>query len=214
MATNPNPPEADRDAAGGPDTLVPLPTDRPVWDRVFSVAPLVLVGSKEEDGRFNLAPKHLAMPLGWGNSYGFVCSPRHTTYHNIRRHGAFTVSYPRPSDVLFASLAAAPRCEDRSKPSLLVLPTFPARVVEGVLVRQCYLYLECTLDRIIDGFGANSLIAGRVVAAAAPEEALRTEERDENEQIYNLPLLAYLSPGRFAEVRHSTAFPFPRGFSL
>jgi flavin reductase (DIM6/NTAB) family NADH-FMN oxidoreductase RutF len=193
--------------------LVPLPTDRPVWDRVFSVAPLVIVGSKEADGRFNLAPKHLAMPLGWENHYCFVCSPRHTTYHNIRRHGTFTVSYPRPSEVLLASLAAAPRCEDGTKPSLLVLPTFPARQVDGVLVKGGYLFLECTLNRILDGFGPNSLIVGDVVAATADEESLRNTERDEADQIFQCPLLAYLSPGRFAEIRNSTAFPFPRDFS-
>ena len=130
------------------DKLIPLATDRPIWDRFFGVFPLVIVGSKEEDGQYNLAPKHLAMPLGWENYYCFVCSPRHTTYHNIRRHGVFTVSYPRPTEVLLASLAAAPRCEDLSKPSLLVLPTFPARQVDGALVRGCYLFLECTLHSI------------------------------------------------------------------
>jgi flavin reductase (DIM6/NTAB) family NADH-FMN oxidoreductase RutF len=195
------------------DDLIPLATDRPLWDRFFTVAPLVIVGSKEEDGHFNLAPKHLAMPLGWDNYYCFVCSPRHTTYHNVRRHGAFTVSFPRPSEVLLASLAAAPRAEDRSKPSLLVLPTFPARAVEGALVKGCYLYLECTLHSIVDGFGANSLIVGNVVAAAAVEDALRDAERDEAEQIFRSPLLAYLSPGRLAEIRQSTAFPFPRDYS-
>jgi flavin reductase (DIM6/NTAB) family NADH-FMN oxidoreductase RutF len=199
--------------AANADNLVTLATDQPIWDRFFSVAPLVLVGSKEEDGRYNLAPKHLAMPLGWENHYCFVCSPQHTTYHNIRRHGAFTVSYPRPSEVLLASLAAAPRCEDRSKPSLLVLPTFPARQVDGVLVKGCYLFLECLLYSILDGFGPNSLVIGTVVAAAAHEDALRDEERDEGEQIFQSPLLAYLSPGRFAEIRRSTAFPFPRGFA-
>ncbi len=118
-----------------PDKLISLAVDRPIWDRVFGVFPLVIVGSKEDDGRYNLAPKHLAMPMSWENHFGFVCSPGHTTYHNIRRHGAFTVSYPRLSEVLLASLAAAPRCEDRSKPSLLVLPTFPAGRVDGVLVQ-------------------------------------------------------------------------------
>jgi flavin reductase (DIM6/NTAB) family NADH-FMN oxidoreductase RutF len=193
--------------------LISLDTDRPIWDRVFGVYPLVIVGSREEDGRYNLAPKHLAMPLGWGNHFGFVCSPDHTTYHNIGRHGAFTVSYPRPSEVLLASLAAAPRCEDRSKPSLLVLPTFRAGRVDGVLVEGCYLYLECELRGIIDGFGRNSLIAGDVVRAAAREDVLRDAERDEGDQIYQSPLLAYLSPGRLAEIRQSTAFPFPEGFS-
>jgi flavin reductase (DIM6/NTAB) family NADH-FMN oxidoreductase RutF len=199
--------------AGDADKLVPLDTDRPLWDRFFSVSPLVLVGSKEQDGSFNLAPKHLAMPLGWENYFCFVCSPHHTTYHNIRRHGTFTVSYPRLTEVLLASLAAAPRCEDRSKPTLVVLPTFPARQVEGVLVKECYLFLECTLHSVCDGFGPNSLIIGNVVAATAHEDALRSEERDEADQIFNFPLLAYLSPGRVAEIRQSTAFPFPKGFT-
>ena len=90
------------------DKLIPLTTDRSIWDRFFGVFPLVIVGSKERDGRYNLAPKHLAMPLGWENHHCFVCSPGHTTYHNIRRHGVFMVSYPRPTEVLLASLAAAP----------------------------------------------------------------------------------------------------------
>lgn len=195
------------------DKLIPLAIDRPIWDRFFSVAPLVIVGTKEENGAFNLAPKHLAMPLGWENYYCFVCSPRHTTYHNIRRHAIFTVSYPRPSHVLVTSLAAAPRCEDLSKPSLLVLPTFPARTLDLVLVKGCYLFLECSLHSILDGFGPNSLIIGTVVAASAVEDALREEERDEADQIYHNPLLAYVSPGRLAEIRHSTAFPFPKGYT-
>jgi len=194
-------------------TLVPLPVDRPIWDRFFSVSPLVLIGTKEPDGRYDLAPKHMAMPLGWENRYCFVCSPRHTTYHNIRRHGVFTVSYPRPTDVLLASLAAAPRCEDQSKPSLLVLPTFPAREVDGVLVKGSYLFLECTLDTVFDGFGPNSLITGKIIAAAAEEDALRSEDLDDSDQIFTAPLLAYLNPGRFAEIRQTLAFPFPKGFS-
>jgi flavin reductase (DIM6/NTAB) family NADH-FMN oxidoreductase RutF len=193
--------------------LVPLATDRPIWDRFFSVAPLVIVGTKEANGGYNLAPKHLAMPLGWENYYCFVCSPRHTTYHNIRREEIFTVSYPRPSDVLKASLAAAPRCEDSSKPSLLVLPTFPARTLDLVFVKGCYLYLECRLHRILDGFGPNSLIIGSVVAASAVEDALREEERDEADQLFQHPLLAYVSPGRLAEIRQTMAFPFPKGHS-
>jgi flavin reductase (DIM6/NTAB) family NADH-FMN oxidoreductase RutF len=194
------------------DKLVPLATDRPIWDRFFGVFPLVIVGSKEGD-RYNLAPKRQAMPLDWENHYCFVCSPRHTTYHNIRSHGVFTISYPRPTEVLLASLAAAPRCEDQSKPSLLVLPTLPARLADGALVKGCYLYLECTLDKITDGFGPNSLIIGNVVAAAAHEDALRAAERDEADQIFQFPLLAYVNPGRLAEIRQTTAFPFPQGFS-
>jgi flavin reductase (DIM6/NTAB) family NADH-FMN oxidoreductase RutF len=195
------------------EQLIPLACDQPLWDRFFGVFPLVIVGSKEEDGTYNLAPKHMAMPLGWESYYCFVCSPNHSTYHNIRRHKVFTVSYPRPTEVLLASLAAAPRCEDLSKPTLLVLPTFPAFHVEGSLVRGCYLYLECALHSILDGFGPNSLIIGNVVAATAHDDALRREEQDESDQIFRFPLLAYVSPGRLAEIRQTMAFPFPKGFS-
>jgi flavin reductase (DIM6/NTAB) family NADH-FMN oxidoreductase RutF len=192
---------------------VPLDTRQPIWDRFFSVAPLVLVGTKEGDGRYDLAPKHMAMPLGWQNYFCFVCTPTHGTYQNIRRHGEFTVSYPQPDQVLLSSLSASPRCDDQSKPSLAALTTFPATKVDGMLVEGCYLFLECRLERIIDGFGVNSLIIGNVLAAAALETALRSAEQDENDQIYAAPLLAYLSPGRFAVIRESTAFPLPAGFT-
>jgi len=85
--------------------------------------------------------------------------------------------------------------------------------VDGVHVAGCYLHLECTLHSVLDGFGDNSLIIGEVVAASALEDALRVEEQDEADQLFASPLLAYLSPGRLAEVRQSTSFPFPKGFS-
>ena len=57
---------------------VPIPVDKPIWSRFFTVAPLVLVGTREGDGH-DLAPKHMAMPLGWDNYFCFVCSPDHAT---------------------------------------------------------------------------------------------------------------------------------------
>lgn len=33
-----------------------------LWSRVFSVAPLVVVGTREAEGSYDLAPKHLALP--------------------------------------------------------------------------------------------------------------------------------------------------------
>src|SRR5512145_613255 len=103
---------------------VPIPTDSPVWSRFFTVAPLVLVGSRAEDGRPDIAPKHMAMPLGWQNYYCFVCSPRHTTQRNIEATREFTVSFPRAEQIVQTSMAAAGREEDDSKPALAALETF------------------------------------------------------------------------------------------
>lgn len=193
-------------------SLVTLPEDAPVWERTFTVNPLVLIGTKERDGGYDLAPKHMAMPMGWENYFGFVCTPRHRTYHNARREGVFTVSYPRPVQVVLASLAAAPRESDGSKLAVDVLPTFPASEVDGLFIEDAYLFLECVLDRISDDFGENSLIVGRIVAAHVSEDYLRASERDEQDLIHSSPLLAYLSPGRYASVDKSFSFPFPAGF--
>jgi len=192
--------------------LVTLPGDFPIWERVFTVNPLVVVGTRERDGGYDLAPKHMAFPLGWENYFAFVCTPRHGTYHNVRREGVFTVSYPRPTQVVLAGLAASPREADGAKPSVDALITFPASEVDGVLVEDAYLHLECALDRIVDDFGANSLICGRVVAAHVDEDYLRASDRDDNDLIHASPLLAYLNPGRYARVAESNSFPFPKDF--
>jgi flavin reductase (DIM6/NTAB) family NADH-FMN oxidoreductase RutF len=195
-----------------PDGVRTLETHLPIWDRFFTIAPLVLIGTKEAEG-YDLAPKHMVTPMGWDNYFGFVCAARHRTYQNIARDRVFTVSYPRPTQLVLTSLAAAPRCGDDEKPSLLALPTFPAQKVDGVFVRDAALFLECELDRIIDGFGVNSLIVGRVVAAYAHEDSLRTSDRDDQDVLQSAPLLAYVSPGRIAQVKDSFSFPFPLNFA-
>jgi flavin reductase (DIM6/NTAB) family NADH-FMN oxidoreductase RutF len=191
--------------------LIELDVSQPVWDRFFWVAPLVLIGTREPDGGHDLAPKHMATPVGWDNFYGFVCTPRHQTYANIRREKAFTVSYPRPSQLVLTSLAASPRCGDADKPALSVLPVFPASTVDGVLLEGGYMFLECELERIVDGFGVNSLIIGRVVAARVAADSERVHEAGDQALVHNAPILAYLHPGRFATVDKSLTFPFPAG---
>jgi flavin reductase (DIM6/NTAB) family NADH-FMN oxidoreductase RutF len=196
-----------------PEELVTLDTGEPVWDRVFTVAPLVVIGTREGDG-YDLAPKHMATPLGWSNYFGFVCSPRHATYHNAKEHGGFTVSFVRAREAVAASLTASPRCDDDDgeRPSLDLLSTFPAERIDGVLLREAYLFLECELDRVVDDFGENSLVAGRVVAARVHRAALRTTERSDARVLQDTSPLVYLAPGRYTDTDHSFSFPFPAGF--
>jgi flavin reductase (DIM6/NTAB) family NADH-FMN oxidoreductase RutF len=192
--------------------MIPLELEHAVWEQVYMVAPLTIVGSREPDGTYDLAPKHLAIPMSWQDHYGFVCTPSHATYANARREGCFTVSFPRPDQILLTSLAAAPRCDDDHKPALRAIPTISATKVDGVLLENAYLHFECELDRVIDDLGENSLIIGRIVAAAVAEDALRDSERDAQEMIAHSPLLAYLHPGRFAEIVQTNAFPYHVGF--
>lgn len=195
------------------ESRVDLDLDESLWERVFTIAPVVVVGTREADGSFDLAPKHLALPMGWGPWFGFVCAPHHATYRNVVRERAFSVSWPRPDQLLIASLSASPRCDDGSKPVTGRLPTVPARAIDGVLLRDAYLHAECELHQVIEGFDRNALVTGRVVAATADVGALRGHDRDDGDLLYEHPLLALVYPGRFARVDRTEGFPLPAGYS-
>lgn len=196
------------------DNLVSLDTEHPIWEHFFTVHPLVVIGTREGDS-YDLAPKHMVSPLGWDNHFGFVCTPRHSTYWNCKTEKTFTVSFPWPDQTVITSLTASPRHNDvsqGSKPVLQELPTIPTQVVNGIFLKDSYLFLECELTRIIDGFGNNSLITGQIVAAQVDERALRISENEDQDQLFRAPLLAYLNPGRFAIIKETYAFPFPADF--
>lgn len=199
---------------GGYEQLHSLEISAPIWDNFFVVAPLVLIGSREGGGEYNQAPKYMAFPMGWDNYFGFVCTPEHGTLQNIRRERVFTVTYPRPTQVLLTSLAAAPRDDDAFKPSLESVPTFAARVIEGRFVRDGYVFLECRLERLVEGFGRNSLVVGQIIAAHVHDDALRGAGEDDTRLVERAPMLVYLQHGRFARVEQSHAFPYPTDFRL
>ena len=192
--------------------LIELDTTSSIWEKFFSVFPLVVIGTREADGSDDLAPKHLAMPMSWSNHFGFVCTPRHNTFQNIERTQQFSVTYMRPSQAVLASLAATPRCDDGSKPITQSLPTFAAGKIDAPLLKDGYLFLECELQQRVDNLGDNSLIIGRVISARIAEDALRSSGQDDEDLVFNAPLLAYLYPGRFAEISSTTQLPFPAGF--
>ena len=191
-----------------PGNVVNVDTTVPVWEQFFTVAPLVLIGTRDEDGSLDLAPKHMVTPMGWQNYFGFVCTPRHNTCSNIERTGEFTVSYPKPSQVLYSSLAASPR-QQGHKPVLNFFTTFSGQDVSAPLIEEAYLYFECRHFKTIEGFAENCLITGEIVSAYAEPDFLRSNEFDDQEIVHDSPLLAYLSPGRFATIDRSNAFPFP-----
>ena len=197
---------------GSARNMVELNTDQSIWERFYSVFPLVIVGTREPDGADDLAPKHLAMPMSWKNHFGFVCSPGHRTYQNIAREKKFGVTYVRPDQAVMASLAASPRCEDGEKPVIDVLPTQEGNRTAMPLLDGGYLFLECELVKFVDDLDENSLIIGRIIAAQVSKDVLRTSDADDQQLVHDAPLLAYLYPGRFAEIVDSRQMPMPAGF--
>lgn len=194
------------------EPVVALELDGSLWERVFQVAPLVMVGTREPDGGFDFAPKHRVVALT-PRHFGFVCRDSHATYRNARRERSFTVSWPGPRHIVMASASAAPRCEDGDKRAMEGLRVFDAKRVDGALLDGCALHVECELERMVDDLGDDGLVIGRIVAAWASPDALRNARTRDSEVVHAHPLLAYLHPGRFATIDRSVGFPFPKGFS-
>lgn len=192
--------------------LVTLRDEQPFFEKLYTASPLTLVGTREPDGEPDLAPKHMAMPIGWEGQFGFVCTPRHATYRNAERTGGFTVSYPRPENILEATLAAGPREPDGSKPTLHSLETIQADEVDAPVVSDAYGVLECEVERIIDGFGDHELVVGMIVAKHIDPDAYRSTEIESETILADAPVLAFLYPDRFASISESRSFPFPVGY--
>ena len=195
------------------DKYIKLDNLTSIWDQIFSVAPMVIIGTKEKEG-YDLAPKHMAMPLGFGNYFGFVCTPRHNTFTNVSATGEFTVSFPLPDQIITTSLSASPRKDGISKSDGIVkaLPILNAPSMDAPVIADAYFYLECVLFKIIEGFDDYSIITGTIRAAYAHRNYMKASEMDEQEQILNNPLLVYIAPGRFAKITETFDFPFPKNF--
>ena len=195
------------------ETLTEVDLSIPLWDQTFVVAPLVVIGTKEGDD-YDMAPKHMVTPLGFDNFFGFVCTPDHSTYHNVIREKGFTVSFPLPEAITATSLTASPRSKGISKvkPVINSLATIKGRKIDALLLEEAYLQLECSLLKIVDGFGRNSLITGTIKAAWVDPDYHRESDRDEQEQLRQHGLLTYIAPGRFTVIRETNNFPYPKDF--
>ena len=193
--------------------FVSLDLENSIWEHFYTVAPLVVVGTKEREG-FDLAPKHMVTPIGFSRFFGFVCTPRHRTYRNLREHGKFSVSFVKPDQVLLSSLAAMPRCSDTEDPKAIVkhIPSFFSDDGDYVFVDGSYLLLECTVHKIIDGFDDYSMITGRIENAVVHPDYLVQSDQSAQQQIYEHPILAYVAQGRFAVIRETMHYPFPKDF--
>lgn len=187
-----------------PPAFLSLDLEHPVWDRFFSVAPLVVIGSRDDRGHDEFYATHRAGPPGSDNRFCFFVPSDCSTARNVVRRRVFTASFLRPDQVVLASLTAAGSADH---PLTGEIATLPARHVDAPMVHGAYVLLECRVERVIDGFGASSLVDGSIVAAHLDREARRHSEADDYDLLRRRPVLAFVSPGRIATIGHSDALP-------
>lgn len=193
--------------------FISLDVKESIWEHFYTVAPLVVIGTKEGEG-FDLAPKHMATPMGFSDFFGFVCTPRHKTYHNIKESQRFSVSFVKPDQILLSSLAAMPRCAVTDFPTEITnqIPTVKSNDGGAIFVRDSYVMLDCSSYKIIDGFDDYSLITGKINKAQVHKHYKIISNEGNQKQIYDHPLLAYVAQGRFASIKETMKYPYPKDF--
>jgi flavin reductase (DIM6/NTAB) family NADH-FMN oxidoreductase RutF len=92
------------------------------------------------------------------------------------------------------------------------LPTFECNSIDALFLKDAYLFFECELYQIVDGFDDYSIITGKILNAFVDKHYMKVSEKDNQEQIIESPLLAYIANGRFAKIKKTFNFPFPKGF--
>lgn len=195
------------------NNFISLDVKESIWEHFYTVAPLVVIGSKEESG-FDLAPKHMVTPIGFSDYFGFVCTPRHNTYQNIKKEKKFTVSFVKPDQVVLSSIAAIPRCtvDDFPKQIIKNIPTVSTVENQNIFIADSYVLLDCSLYKIIDGFDDYSIITGKVNTAMVHKDYKIVSDKGQQKQLYENPLLAYIAPGRFASIEKTMSYPYPKDF--
>ena len=193
--------------------FISLDVKESIWEHFYTVAPLVVIGTKEDHG-FDLAPKHMVTPLGFSDYFGFVCTPRHNTYHNIKKSHRFSVSFVKPDQILLSSLAAMPRCAVQDFPKEITnqIPTVMSEDGGAIFLRDSYVMLDCSIYKIIDGFDDYSMITGKINKAQVHKHYKIISDEGHQKQIYDHPLLAYIAQGRFANIKETMSYPYPKDF--
>ena len=158
--------------------------------------PVLIVGTYGENGIPN------AMNAAWGGIYDtnqvMLCLAHdHMTTKNIKKSGAFTVSFATSSTVApcdFVGIVSANDCPDKLEKA--GFHTAPSEHVNAPIIEELPMTLECTLVK----FNEDGICIGQIVNISADESILDENGNIDAEKldpiIYDSVSHAYWSLGK------------------
>jgi flavin reductase (DIM6/NTAB) family NADH-FMN oxidoreductase RutF len=147
---------------------------------------LVLVCTRSEAGRYDLAPIAWNCPLDYepASRVLFVSDPAHATHENVLARREFALALPGfyQRDLVDAAGSVSGRDRDKYDGVASFAATeVDARIPEGVAA-----WLECRLIRTVSE-GSVSIVMGEVLAAKAVDEAWKLRLHYVSESISYAP---------------------------
>lgn len=138
--------------------------------RLLTAGPVLLVTCSYR-GTPNVLPVAYAMPISITPPFiGIAISPQRYSYEVIHKAEEFAVNIPSRELLHHVQYLGSITGADLNKLELTKLPTFRARRVNTILLEGCVGWIECGLEQEIE-IGDHILLVGRVVAAAADDDA-------------------------------------------
>ena len=170
--------------------------------RFLVAGPLILLTTKWRGGQ-DVLPVAWAMPVSAEPPLIGVCvHPSRHSHDMIRFSEEFALNFPGPELLNHAAYFGSVSGRTVDKLDVTKLPTFNARKVEAPLLEGCVAWVECGVEDAIR-LGDHTLFVGRVLAAAAEEEAFDEMWLLENEErpLHYLGGMFYATLDRRLEAR-------------
>jgi len=169
---------------------------------------VALITTVSPSGVVNVAPKTQVMPVGRHNYWGFACCKQHHTYTNVVEQGEFVVNMPGLELIGKISDASQEFPEGTDELAAIGLCRFPSLQVRVPSITECGVHIECVRHTVLDAFGGDSLIIGRVVAARVDSELMLAPQHTMSKK----PLLVYVHPNHYTIIRDFAPFAFPPNY--
>lgn len=148
-------------------------TDIPVESahRLINHGPVVLVSTRDENGKYDIAPIAWTSPVHkTPPRLLVVIGKRHKTYENIKATGEFIVCVPHKSQVDMVKKTGSVSGKESDKFEDMNIEAFSGKKVDAKVPVDSVGYIEC---KVVNGLeiGLVEIVVGEPVTAAADKEA-------------------------------------------
>jgi flavin reductase (DIM6/NTAB) family NADH-FMN oxidoreductase RutF len=151
-------------------------TPRYLWKQCITLRQVVLITSCNPQGIPDIAPKTWVTPCRDDPPMIlFCCTKPHQTAKNVLSNGEFVVNYPSAS--LVEQVACTGSTHEFHKVPSSHFTLIPSEVIQPPRLEECYLHLECVVEKMMDHAPQGVIFFGRVVSASGDGITGSDEER-------------------------------------
>ena len=168
------------------------------WNRLINHGPTVLVSTRDNQGKYDIAPIAWTSPVQKNPPKVLVViGHSHQTYRNIISSKEFVVCIPHINQAEMVMQTGKSKGEEINKFDEFSINTFKAEHVDILIPEGCIGYLECKLSNRLEQEKVDiiigNIITARVISNVFNDRLLT--EKPEGKTIHHLGGSLFCTPG-------------------